>query len=93
MSWKGIKGVTKIVGSGIGSGAKALGTGTLNIGKKVSNSILGTKMPMGGINPVTKRRFATGVTLGMAGLDSSMYVPKVDPAKDHSGKVWDSLNS
>ncbi len=59
-----------------------------------ANTGVGQKLgvPNKAVNPAVKRRLGAAVVVGGAALDATMFTPKVDPANDHSGGVWDALN-
>lgn len=67
--------------------------------KKVNNAMAGTGLGKSvglaekPISPRAKNVARAGMVGGVALLDAQMFSPKVDPAKDRSGKVWDALQS
>lgn len=86
----------RVVGN---AGLSAVAAGAKAGGKAINNAVAGTKIgkTLGvepkAISPAVKRTIAYGIPLGMAAADASMFEPKVDPAKDRSGRVWDALQS
>jgi len=98
-----VKAVTYIprkIGAAIGSTASAV---TTNAAKGVHNAAADTSIGKGlGMKPtaidpkISKRAKMVVPALGFAAgaaTDVAMFQPKVDPAKDKSGDVWDALQS
>lgn len=87
-------GAVKMVGKSIAG----VGGGTAKLAKaKVQNALAGTKLgkelkvPTAVVPKSTTARLAGAATITGAAFDASMYTPKVDPANDRSGDVWNAL--
>jgi hypothetical protein len=95
------KGIAKVVTAPF----KALGNAVVKsvsstatyAGNKAYNAVAGTKVgkSLGAtarpIDASVGRKIGAAGAVGAGLIDSSMYTPKVNPAGDNSGKVWEAL--